>query len=66
VSYTAWSPSSNGLIVRLKQNSTVIAEWTHAAGVLPLTVTQYNQSLSAAECNAITDYAALSISFEST
>ena len=64
VSYRAWSPSGNGLVVRLKCGATTVATWTHAT--LPGTVTQYDQSLSAGEIAAITDYADLRVEFEST
>jgi len=64
VSYRVWSPSGNGLVVRLKCGSATVATWTHAT--LPVTVTQYDQSLSAGEIAAITDYADLRVEFEST
>ena len=63
VRYQAWSPLGNGLTVRLKQGTTTIASWTHA--VLPLTPTIWSQPLSAAECDAITDYTALRLDLES-
>lgn len=59
VSYRASSSTGNGLKVELMQGGTVIATWNHAT--LPATDTTYQQSLSAAECDAITDYTALSV-----
>ena len=59
VSYRASSSTGNGLLVELMQGVTVIATWNHAS--LPATDTTYQQSLSAAECDAITDYTALSV-----
>ena len=59
VSYRASSSTGNGLRVELMQGGTVIATWNHAT--LPATDTTYQQSLSAAECDAITDYTALSV-----
>lgn len=64
VSYRAWSPAGNGLIVRLKQGAITIATWTHSA--LPTNPTTYQQVLSGAECDAITDYTALSTEMEAT
>ena len=61
VRYRCWSDSGNGLTVRLKQGSTVIAQWTHAS--LPSVPTTYAQRLTASECDTITDYAALSFEF---
>lgn len=60
--YQAWSPTGDGVIVRLKQGAAVIASWTHAE--LPLAPTIYARELSAQQCDAITDYAALSFVFE--
>lgn len=51
------------LYVRLKQNTTTIATWSHTtadAGSL----TTFSQTLSAGEANSITDYSALRIEFE--
>jgi hypothetical protein len=63
VSYQCWSPNGNGLTVRLMLGGTEIAHWTHAA--LPTTPTIYAQSLTGPQCDAITDYAALDLQFES-
>lgn len=59
VSYRASSSTGNGLKVELMQGAAVIATWTHAT--LTSTDTTYQQSLSGAECDAITDYTALSV-----
>lgn len=59
VSYRASSSTGNGLMVELMQGASVIATWTHES--LSATDTTYSQSLSAAECDAITDYTALSV-----
>lgn len=61
VRYQAWSPTGDGLTVRLKQGAAVIASWTHAA--LPIEPTIYAQTLSAAECDSITNYADLRFQF---
>lgn len=61
VRYQVWSPEENALTVRLKQGATTIASWTHAS--LPTTPTIYAQTLSAAECDSITDYADLRFEF---
>jgi hypothetical protein len=63
VSYQVWSPTGDGLTVKLKQGTTTIATWTHAT--LPTTATTYQQALTAGECDAITDYTALSFEFTS-
>ena len=59
VSYRAWSPTGDGLTVKLKQGAATIATWTHAT--LSTSATTYQQALSGAECDAITDYAALAV-----
>lgn len=59
VSYRAWSTTGHGMVAKLMQGATTIATWTHAT--LPATATTYQQTLSAAECDAITDYTALAI-----
>lgn len=57
VEYRAWSPTgTGGVTMRLKQGAVVIASWTHAAGTLPTVPTAYQQVLTAAQCDAITDY----------
>lgn len=62
--YRLWSPTGNGATVKLKQGATTIATWTHAT--LPTTATLYTQALTAGECDAITNYSALSIEVTST
>lgn len=62
--YQVWSLNGDGLTVRLKQGATVIATWTHAT--LPTTPTIFVQSLTAAECDSITNYADLRFAFEAT
>lgn len=64
IRYRAWAPTTGGLVVKLKQGATVIATWTHAT--LPTSPTTYEQTLSGAEADSITDYAALRVDFEST
>lgn len=61
VRYQVWSPSGNGITVRLKQGATVIAEWVHAT--LPLTPQIYAQELTAHQCDSITNYADLRFEF---
>lgn len=63
VSYRAWA-TTGGVIVSLKQGTATIATWTHTT--LPASPTTYHQPLSAAECDAITDYSALTIELTST
>lgn len=46
--------------VSLKQGSTLIAQWSHAANP----VTTFEQSLSVGQAGSITDYSDLRISFE--
>lgn len=62
VRYQASSSSGGGLTVRLKQGASVIAQWT--LGSLSSTPTVYTQSLSAAQCDSITNYADLRFEFE--
>lgn len=62
VRYQASSSNGGGLTVRLKQGSSVIASWTHAS--LPVSPTVFAQSLSAAQCDAITNYGDLRFEFE--
>lgn len=57
LSYQAWSPSGGGATFTLLEGATMIATWTHAT--LPTVPTVYQRALSAAECDAITDYSAL-------
>jgi len=55
---------SGGITVRLRQGTTTIATWTHAAA--PASLTTYEQTLSSGEADAITNYAALKLQFEAT
>lgn len=59
VRYQAWAPGGGSLTVRLLQGDIVIATRTHAS--LPDVETIDKLSLSAAECDAITDYTDLYI-----
>lgn len=62
VEYRAWSPTgTGGVTIRLKQGAVVIASWTHAPGTLTTVPTAYQQVLTAAECDAITNYSNLFI-----
>lgn len=61
VRYQAWSDNGTGAIVRLKQGATIIGTWQHAS--LPLSATIYEQFLTAAQCDAITNYADLRFEF---
>lgn len=61
VRYQVWSPAGNGLTVSLMQGATTIASWAHA--VLPAVPTIYAQALTAAQCDAITNYADLRFKF---
>lgn len=62
VRYMAGSTTGNGLVVKLKQGNVDIAEWRHPA--LPTAQTVFAQALTAPQCDAITDYADLRLSFE--
>lgn len=55
---------AGGITVRLREGSTTIASWTHAPA--PASLTLCEQTLSAGEANAITNYAALKLQFEAT
>lgn len=61
VRYQAWSPTGDALTVRLKQGAAVIASWAHAE--LPVEPTIFAQTLSAIECDSITNYADLRFEF---
>lgn len=61
VRYRCWSATQSGLTVRLKQGAQVIGEWLHDS--LPVDPTTFAQTLTAAQCDAITDYGALSFEF---
>lgn len=58
------SADAGGITVRLRQGTTTIATWTHAPA--PASLTLYEQTLSAGEADAITNYAALKLQFEAT
>jgi hypothetical protein len=62
VRYKAGSVTGNGLIVTLKQGMTVIAQWEHI--MLPTVQTVFTQVLSVDQCDAITDYSDLRLTFE--
>lgn len=56
------SATSGGITVRLRQGTTTIASWTHSPA--PTSLTTYEQTLSSAEADSITSYAALKLQFE--
>lgn len=56
------SATSGGITVRLRQGTTTIASWTHSPA--PTSLTTYEQTLSGAEADSITSYAALKLQFE--
>lgn len=58
------SATGGGIIVRLRQGTTTIASWTHSPA--PTSLTTYEQTLSGAEADSITSYAALKLQFEAT
>ncbi len=58
------SANTGGITVRLRQGTTTIAAWTHNPA--PSSLTTYAQTLSGAEADSITDYAALKLQFEAT
>lgn len=58
------SASAGGITVRLRQGTTTIASWTHNPA--PTSPTTYEQTLSGAEADSITDYGALKLQFEAT
>lgn len=60
--YRAQSSTGNTLVARLKQGTTTIASATHTN--VPATWTDYMLTLTAGECDAITDYADLRIELE--
>lgn len=53
---------SGAIVVRLRQGTTTIASWTHNPA--PTSLTTFEQTLSGAEADSITDYTALKIQFE--
>lgn len=56
------SGDAGGIIVRLREGGTTIANWTHNPA--PASLTTYEQTLSGAEADSITNYAALKLQFE--
>ena len=58
------SANTGGITVRLREGTTTIATWTHNPA--PNFPTTYEQTLSGAEADAITNYAALKLQFEAT
>lgn len=58
------SSTGGGITVRLRQGTTTIASWTHSPA--PTSLTTYEQTLSGAEADSITSYAALKLQFEAT
>jgi hypothetical protein len=62
VRYRAKGNGAVDLIVKLIQNTTVIATWTES--VAAASFTDYSHTLSAGEANAITDYTDLRLRFE--
>lgn len=56
------SSTGGGITVRLRQGTTTIASWTHSPA--PTSLTTYEQTLSGAEADSITDYSALKLQFE--
>jgi len=55
---------AGGIIVRLRQGTTTIAAWTHNPA--PTSLSTFEQTLSGAEADSITDYSALKLQFEAT
>ena len=58
------SAGSGGIIIRLKQGTTLIKEWTYAS--LTGTDTLYEPTLSSGEIDSITDYTNLRLYMETT
>jgi hypothetical protein len=59
VRYWAHSPAGAPLIVELRQGAVLIASWTH--DTLPSTSTRFEQTLTSAQCDSITNYADLRV-----
>jgi hypothetical protein len=55
---------AGAIIVRLRQGATTIASWTHNPA--PTSLSTFEQTLSGAEADSITDYSALKLQFEAT
>ena len=53
---------AGAIVVRLRQGATTIASWTHNPA--PTSLTTFEQTLSGAEADSITDYSALKLQFE--
>jgi hypothetical protein len=62
VRYRARSSTGSTLIARLKQGSTTIATATHTG--VAASFTEYSMTLTAGECDAITDYTDLRVELE--
>lgn len=62
IRYQAWSPNGDSLVVRMKQGAVVLASWSHPS--LPMTPTIFEQTLTAEQCDAITDYTDIRIELE--
>ena len=59
VRYSITAPDN--LVVRLRQGSTTIASWNHTSVSL---ITEFEQTLTAEQADAITNYADLRLQFE--
>lgn len=53
---------AGAIVVRLRQGTTTIASWTHNPA--PTSLSTFEQTLSGAEADTITDYSALKLQFE--
>lgn len=53
---------AGAIVVRLRQGTTTIASWTHDPA--PTSLSTFEQTLSGAEADSITDYSALKLQFE--
>lgn len=53
---------AGAIVVRLRQGATTIASWTHDPA--PTSLSTFEQTLSGAEADTITDYSALKLQFE--
>lgn len=53
---------AGAIVVRLRQGTTTIASWTHNPA--PTSLSTFEQTLSGAEADSITDYSALKLQFE--
>ena len=55
---------AGAIVVRLRQGATTIASWTHNPA--PTSLSTFEQTLSGAEADSITDYSALKLQFEAS